>query len=218
MKSIYILGSGGFAKEVFWLIHDINKEVHRFDFKGFIDYDPEVVSIRLGGVDYPIFNEDEWLNTVGASLQNLCLAIGIGNPATIRKVSQKMNHFEFPNLIHPSFKGFRDGLTFGRGNIITAGCIFTIDIQVGSFNIFNLNTTVGHDAVIGNGNVINPGCNISGGVRIGDFNLLGTNSTILQNVTVGDFSVLGASSLANKAIDSNKVAVGVPAKVIKDNA
>lgn len=218
MKSIYILGSGGFAKEVFWLIHDINSEEHRFDFKGFIDFQPESLTISLGGVDYPIFNEDEWLNSNDASSQSLCLAIGIGNPATIRKVSHRMDHFEFPNLIHPSFKGFYDGLTFGRGNIISAGCIFTIDIQVGSFNIFNLNTTVGHDTVIGDGNVINPGCNISGGVRIGDFNLLGTNSTILQNVTVGDFSVLGASSLANKAIDSNKVAVGVPAKVIKDNA
>ena len=57
-------------------------------------------------------------------------------------------------------------IKIGEGNIICAGNIFTTDIEIGSFNVFNLDCTVGHDTVIGSYNIINPSVNISGGVKI----------------------------------------------------
>jgi sugar O-acyltransferase (sialic acid O-acetyltransferase NeuD family) len=217
MSPIYIIGSGGFAKEVFWLIEEINNVRPTFSFQGFIDFKQKDNSLILAQKEYSIFDEEEWLNQHVNNPESINLAIGIGNPASIRKVSEKFKSFDFPNIIHPSFKGYSPSIKLGIGNLITAGCIFTVNINIGSFNIFNLNTTVGHDVIIGNGNVINPGCNISGATNIGNFNLLGTNSTILQNVTIEDNTILGAASLANKNIESNKVAVGIPAKIIKEN-
>jgi sugar O-acyltransferase (sialic acid O-acetyltransferase NeuD family) len=214
---IFIIGSGGFAKEVLWLIEEINARNKKYSFSGFIDFKPKFNSISIADNSYPVFDEDEWLNQYLNNSTQISVAIGIGNPKTIKNVSDKFKHFNFPNLIHPSFKSHLQTAKLGNGNIITAGCIFTVNIKIGSFNIFNLNTTIGHDVNIGNGNVINPGCNISGGISIGNFNLLGTNSTLLQNITLGDNSILGAASLANKNIESNKVCVGVPAKIIKEN-
>lgn len=214
MKDIYIFGSGGFAKEVAFLIVAINKAKLNYRLKGFIDVSPKEKIIRIGDYNYPILNESE-LNDV-SKYTNACFAIGIGNPDVIKTLIKRFSSvFDFPNLIHPNFEALIQQVEFGRGNIVTAGCIFTIDIKIGSFNIFNLNCTIGHDSIIGDGNVINPGTQISGGVKIGNYNLIGTNTAILQYISLGDENVIGAGALLNKDLDNRKVAVGVPAKVIK---
>ena len=158
-----------------------------------------------------VISEEDFLNKIKPS-KGVSLLMGVGDPKLIDKLSRTFEEYKFPNLIHPSFIGDLESIEVGIGNIITAGCIFTVDTKIGSFNIFNLNTSLGHDSNIGNCNVFNPGCNISGGVRIGSCNLFGTNSTVLQNVAVGDYNTLGASSLANKTINDNSVMIGVPAK------
>ena len=85
-------------------------------------------------------------------------------------------------------------------------------VKIGSFNVFNLNTTVGHDTVIGNYNVFNPGTNISGSTKIGNRNLFGTSSTVLQLIQIEDDNILGASSLITKNVSNKNIMVGVPAK------
>lgn len=217
MKEIYILGSGGFAKEVYFLIKEINgsSAVPKYDFKGFIDIATEA-NLSIGTNCYPIINEEKFVHSPG--LKGVCLALGIGNPKILEVLHRKLSgEYVFPNLISPTAMGDWESIKMGEGNIITSGCIFTVDIVIGSFNIFNLNTTVGHDAIIESFNVINPGVNVSGGVRIGNVNLIGTNATILQNITIGSNSILGAASLLTKHLESNQVAIGVPAKPVKSN-
>jgi len=206
----YIIGSGGFAKEVFYLV-DTNWNVSA-EFAGFIDVDNKEFIIARGE-HYPVIKEEVFLETVAPS-QQVALFMGIGNPKVLASVANRFNAYAFPNIIHRGVH-IDNSVKLGKGNIITAGCAFTVDIEVGSFNIFNLNTTIGHDALIGNANVFNPGCNISGSVKIGDMNLFGTNATILQGIIVGNRSTLGASSLANKNIGDDMVMVGVPAKQLQ---
>ncbi len=218
MKEIYILGSGGFSKEVFFLLKEINKSsvVPEYDFKGFIDVTTEE-NVYVGNNCYPIINEDKFVQS--SEYQGACLAVGIGNPKVLQMLHLKLSgKYDFPNLISPTAVGDWESIRMGQGNIITSGCVFTVDIAVGSFNIFNLNTTVGHDAIIESFNVINPGVNISGGVKVGNTNLIGTNATILQNITIGSNSILGAASLLTKHLESTQVAVGVPAKPVKSNS
>lgn len=52
-------------------------------------------------------------------------------------------------------------------------------------------------------------------IVIGNRVYCGVNVTILAGVTIGDDVVIGAGSLVCKDIPSNSVAVGVPAKVIR---
>jgi acetyltransferase-like isoleucine patch superfamily enzyme len=56
----------------------------------------------------------------------------------------------------------------------------------------------------------------SGEVKLKDNCKLGSHSTILPGVTIGENSIIGAHSLVNTDIPSNVIAVGVPAKVIKN--
>lgn len=211
-KNYYILGCGGFAKEVYFLANQtLNDE--NYQFKGFIDYKPSIDDIEACKKKLPVIDEDYFLSNIFPSDETL-IFIGVGEPKLIEKLSIKFKNYNFPNLIHDKFIGDINSIDIGRGNIITAGCVFTVDIKIGSFNIFNLNVTLGHDTKILDNNVFNPGCNVSGSVIVGSNNLFGTNSTILQQISVENNNIIGASSLINKNVDSNKIMVGVPAKAL----
>lgn len=215
MKPIYIFGTGGFAKEVYFLIKEINEKSKLYEIAGFIDIEPTISELTIDSQIFSVITEEYFF--ASSKTQNVCFAIGIGNPKTIKSIQEKYSTYDFPNLIHPNVIGLFSTISMGFGNIITAGCIFTVDISIGSFNVFNLNSTIGHDTIIGNCNVINPGVNISGGVYIGDNNLFGTNSAILQYLKIGQNNVIGAGAMVNSCIENNKISVGVPAKIIKEN-
>ena len=211
-KKYYIIGAGGFAKEVYFLAQ--NNLESTWQFGGFIDYQPKNTSIPCRGKDELVIDENKFLDTIKPS-ENVRIYIGIGDGKKINQITSKFSEFDFPNLIASDFIGDIQSIQLDRGNIILSGCIFTVDIEIGSFNIFNLNTTLGHDSIIRDCNVFNPGCNISGSVNIGSNNLFGTNSTVLQNLRIGNNNILGASSLANKDFENDNIMVGIPAKPIR---
>ncbi len=53
------------------------------------------------------------------------------------------------------------------------------------------------------------------GIKIGNDVWIGNGAKILDGVTIGDGCVIGAGSVVTKSIPPFSVAVGVPAKVIK---
>jgi acetyltransferase-like isoleucine patch superfamily enzyme len=69
---------------------------------------------------------------------------------------------------------------------------------------------------------VGPGLRESGAeyspVRIGRNVWIGSKATILRGVSIGDNSVVGASSVVTKDIATGSVAVGVPAKVVREIA
>lgn len=216
MNAIYVLGAGGFAKEVWYLINEINKIKPVFEFNGFIEEQVKSNSIKIGNSVCSVFDKNTFLEKNDKNKENINIAIGIGTPQVTKRMTKDFAGYIFPNLVHPEFYGHSDSINMGQGNVITAGCNFTVNIKIGSFNIFNLNTSLGHDCVIADCNVFNPGTNLSGGLKIGSCNLIGTGATILQNICIGSDSILGAGAVLTKDLESNKLAVGVPARITKD--
>ncbi len=196
---VWVFGSGGFAREVEWLIKDISSN---WNFVKFIEQE----------------DEDSFIYRLATNNIIHYAVIGIGNPELIHKVMVKFNEFQnlqWPNLIHPTAQGDWNNIDRGFGNIICAGNIFTTDISIGVQNIFNLNSTFGHDTVIGNHCVINPGCNISGGVMLEGHNLIGTGVKILPNLRIGWGATIGAGAVVTKDVPEKELWVGVPAKRLR---
>ena len=54
-------------------------------------------------------------------------------------------------------------------------------------------------------------------INIGRDVWIGANCTIFPGITIGDNVIIGANSVVNKDIPSNSIAVGAPARVIKEN-
>lgn len=212
MKKIYIFGTGGFAKEVYFLICEINKEKKIYEVAGFIGIESSVKQVEIGEHKFEVVEELSFFENLTET--NVSFAIGIGSPKILKKIQDKyLSLYDFPNLIHPGVIGLFETIEMGKGNIITAGCIFTLDIKLGSFNIFNLHSTIGHDSVIGSCNVINPGTKLSGGLHIGNGNLIGTNAAILQYLNIHDNTVIGAGTIVRSDVESNQTIIGNPAVI-----
>ena len=211
MRSIFVLGAGGLAKEVAQLIGQINAVRPRWEFGGYVDFDDgEMAELPWGD----LVGDDDWLISRSTPTD---VAIGVGSPILRRRISEKFRGIpgiEFPNLIHPSTHVDPDVVSMGVGNVITRGCVFTCDIALGDFNIFNLNVTVGHDCSIGSYNVISPGCNVSGRVEMGDSILIGTGASIIERKKIASEAVIGAGAVVVRDIVGPGTWVGVPAKAI----
>ncbi len=207
MKDIVIIGSGGFAKEVAFLIEEINKKKNTWNILGFIDD-----NIGDSNGKYGVYENDDWLLNISVPIY---VTFGIGNPDLLEKLYDKFKknkNIKFPNIIHPSVIGDWVRIKIGVGNVICASNTFTTDITIGNCNVFNLDCTFGHDSNIGSYNVINPSSNISGGVEIGDNNLIGTNTTVLQYLKIGNKLTIGASSLVTKDLIEKGLYLGQPAR------
>jgi len=212
IKDIVIIGASGLAKEVAFLIDDINEKKKQWRILGFIDKNEKKDGVKLN--DIPIIGTDDWLISQGKSIN---VAFGLGDPGLVKKLSTEFmgnNLLKFPNLIHPNVIGDWKNISLGIGNIICAGNVFTTSIHIGNFNYFNLSSTLGHDSIIGNYNVINPTVNISGGVEMEDEILLGTGSQILQYKNICSNCVVGAGSVVTNNLEENGVYIGTPAKKI----
>ncbi len=212
---LVIYGAGGLAREIAFLVREINSaaDAPRFELLGYIDDDSTSMGRELGGL--PVLGDGSWFET---RTEPVGCAIGIGTPRTLAAISTRLkvyDHVNFPNLVHPGVIWDESRIEIGEGNVITSGNIFTTDIVIGSFNIFNLACTYGHDDVIGDCCVINPGCSISGSVTLEGENLIGTHAAVLQMLTIGRGATVGSGAVATKDVVAGAVVVGIPAKPLQ---
>lgn len=208
MEKICIVGAGGFAREVAWLIEEINRYEKKYEFLGYIDDNSDNIGKELNG--YKVLGNIEYLN----SLEQINVVIAIGNGKIREEILKKIKNKKYPKLIHPDVK-ISNYTTVGEGSIICAGNILTVNIEIGEHVIINLDCTVGHDTILKNYTTILPGAHISGNVTIGERTTIGTGAAIIQGIGIGSDTMIGAGSVVSKEIPQNCTAVGVPAKVIK---
>ncbi len=211
-KKIAIIGTGGFAREVKWLISDINRTEPRYEFVGYVVSD----LTKLGEHDSrdEVRGDFQWLENGLAD----AVTLGIGNPAVrlslAAEIEARFPRLEWPQLIHPSVQMDFASAKLGKGIILCAGTIATVNVTIEPFAMVNLACTLGHESIIGRGSVLNPTVNISGGVTVEEGALIGTGAQILQYVRVGKSSRVGAGAVANKDIPAGVTAVGIPAKAL----
>lgn len=122
----------------------------------------------------------------------------------------------FCSSISPLARIGHFGNMIGKGSNIMTNTVITNDVSIGKGVLINLSCTIGHDSIIEDFVEICPDVNISGNCFIGGFSFIGTNSTILPNVKIGKNVIIGAGSVVTKDIPDNSLALGIPAKVIKE--
>lgn len=213
MQDIYIIGAGGFGREVQWLIERINFVKQVWNIQGYID---DSINGVVNGYSV-VGTVEEFICNHRNDNNRLAVVCAIGNSMVRRKVVEKLQTCScvfFPNLIDPSVL-MSERVELGVGNIICAGNILTVNIQLGDFNIVNLDCTIGHDVIMKDFVTLYPSVNVSGATTLEMCAEVGTGAHIIQGLKVGEGSIVGAGSVVIRDIPAHCTAVGNPCKVIK---
>jgi sugar O-acyltransferase (sialic acid O-acetyltransferase NeuD family) len=209
MLDIVIIGAGGLAREVAFLIESINRiDGPTWNLLGFVEADGQPVGHQVG--DYSVIcNESELTGMETAA------AIAIGNVEIAQKIAERFEKYAkiiFPNLVHPNVVWDQRRVTLGKGNIICPGTVFSTDIKVGSHNFFNMMCNITHDDEIGDYCNFSPGTLIMGGVKVGDGCSFGAGAIVIPYKSIGEHVIVGAGSVVINDVQPNKTVVGVPAR------
>lgn len=210
MKDLYIIGAGGFGREVAWIVERINSIKPTWNLKGFID-DNETLWGSTDG-EYHVFGGCEYLS----ALEDVYAVCAVGSSNVRKKIIEKLKDtsVKFATLVDPSVL-YSNSVKIGEGAIVCAGTIITVDVNIGDHVIVNLDCTIGHDAVIDDFVTIYPSVNVSGNVLIGECSELGTGTQIIQGKKVISNTIIGAGAIVVKDCLESGTYVGSPAKKIK---
>lgn len=206
-KKLYIVGAGGFGREVYGWLQDEGSLLSEYVFVGFLDDDDDVLSgFELGhGVVGPItgveLSEDDFF---------IC---GIGSVEWKKKLCQPMidGGAHFLPLVHPTALIGRN-VRLGPGVVVCPRVTLTCDIQVGAMTMINCHSTAGHDVTIGTWCTISAHCDLTGETVVEDEVFLGSGVRVIPSKKVGRGATVGAGSVVIRDVPPSCRVFGNPAR------
>lgn len=205
----YIVGAGGFGREVRAWVMQTPKFASSYSFGGFLDENPEATA-RFG----------THLPVVGSPATHVpepdaVYFMGIGNPSVRLRIGRELmaRGANFPVLYHPAAIVGAD-CSVGTGSILCPGVVLTANVVIGEFVLLNLYATVGHDACIGDGATVSCHADVTGYAEVGSCAFLSSHASVIPSAKVGERAVVGAGSVVLRSVKPGATVVGVPAKQI----
>lgn len=207
-ERMVIIGAGGHSH----VIADILLQDEKYEVVGLVDNNPQaqVLGFRVLGDDTilpKLFSEG-----VTSAF------VAIGNNSLRKKITKALQElgFSLPCAISHGAIISKFGI-LGKGVAVMPGAILNAGAVVGDGCILNTNCSVDHHCQIGDFTHIAPGATIAGGVSVGEGCFLGAGCRVIDSMSIGSNTIVGAGAAVIRALPCNCTAVGVPAKVIKQN-
>jgi len=212
-RPLVIVGSGGFGREVVDLVRDLAAAGTAYDVLGLLgDVAPAPdVLARLGAT---------WLGPTDAIASlptGTAYVVAVADAVARERLAAQADAegHEAVTLRHPSAVIGTD-VRIAAGVVIAAHCSLTSNIALGRHVHVDRASTVGHDAVLEDFVRLNPGAIVSGNVTLRRGSTLGTGAVTRQGVEVGAGTYVGAGAAVVSDLPAGVVAVGVPARAIRD--
>jgi len=203
---LYILGAGGFGRELFHWLKQHPDSGKAWEIIGFLDDNAEA----LKGFNYSP-------GVVGSVMAHKpkpgeLIACAITQPKVRRPVVDGLlaRGAEFLTFVHPRAT-VGGNVRLGRGTILCPGVIVTCDVSLGDFVMLNVNATVGHDAKVGAHTTASAHVDITGFCTVGEGVFLGSHAHLIPHSKVGNNSVIGAGACVVTEVAPETTVVGNPA-------
>lgn len=207
IKDIVIAGAGGFGRETYYLIKEINKVTPTWNIKGFIN-DMDVDLTKYNIIDAKIISTIDDYNPFS---ENEFVALGISSPHGKEIVVNKLkkNSARFAILVSP-YAIVNETTIIGEGTNITAGSSVGDCCKIGNFvNIAG--SMIGQDVNIGDFSTTTGYTNVVA-QHIGKKVFAGSHSVILADV--GDDAFICAGSIVLSKVKVGVKVMGNPARKI----
>jgi sugar O-acyltransferase (sialic acid O-acetyltransferase NeuD family) len=212
MKRVYIIGAGGWGREVLVQMCDAVEHGQDWKIAGFLDTRPHM----LNGIDCGV-------TIVGSPLTHMpqpdeAFVCAIGLPRPRQQFSQPIldKGGEFMHVRTPyNTAGYLSvRVHLGTGCFWAPRVQVSPDVHIGDFANIHSGTVIGHDVHIGNYAQIGAMTFIGGGAQIGDYAIVHPHATITPGVKVGEGATVGAGSVVLKNVPAGSTVFGNPARVI----
>jgi len=206
---IYIVGAGGFSREIYDYLSTTKFEYKGYQCAGFLDDD--VTQLNDFDIDHSIIGPLEDSSIPKGST----LIMGLANPLLKERLFKFYSKLEikFITYIHPS-SIIGKYVQLGEGCVICPNVTITTNAKVGLCSTVNTHSSIGHDVIIGDFCTLSGHCDITGGVSIGNRVMLGSHALIIPRKIVESDSIIGAGSVVIKKVKSGTTVFGNPAKKI----
>ena len=208
-NNLYIIGAGGFAREIYDYLSKTEYEYENYKLIGFLD--DNVTQLDSFNTEHSI---------VGALFNNnipegSTLIMGIANPNLKEKIYNFYNHLgiKFITYIHHSAV-IGSYVEVADGCVICPNATLTTNIKIGLCTTINAHSSIGHDACVGDFSTLSGHCDITGGVIVGNRVLFGSHVTVIPSKIIESDSIVGAGSVVIKKVKSGSTVFGNPAKKI----
>lgn len=207
--NLYILGAGGFAREIYSYLADNDFIYNNLRLAGFLDDNLNA----LDGFDLSHKIMGSLKNTDLEATDHLIVAVA--NPAIKEQVFDfyDKNNGTIITYIHPSAIIGHD-VSIGEGTVFAPHSIVTTNVTLGRGCTINAFSGVGHDSVLGDFCTLSGHCDVTGNVKLGDKVFMGSQASIIPSVQVGAGAIIGAGSLVIRKVKENTTVFGNPAKKI----
>lgn len=209
MARLFIVGAGGFGREVFAWMKQMPEWETRWDFAGFLDDNHAALDgfssgarVVAGISGFAPRAGDEMVCAIGAPEVRLRIARELQAAGAV-----------FPIIRHP-LSAVGDNCRLGAGTILCPGAMLTSNVTLGDFVIVNLGATVGHDARVGDAAILSPHADVTGFAVVEACVMLGAHAVVLPSARVGRGAKVGAGSVVLRSVPAGATVFGVPAKQI----
>jgi sugar O-acyltransferase (sialic acid O-acetyltransferase NeuD family) len=207
-QKIIILGTNDYAH----VVAEIVAETPGLQMEGFIEnLDRSKCDKTLSGL--PVYWIDDAAPLAADCFAVCCLATV--NRSRFIQQARKLG-FRFATVIHPTAR-VPASAVISEGCILEPGAILSTNTQLGAHVRINRGATIGHDTSLGDYCTVQPGVNIAGKCCLGSGVYVGIGATVVDNLTIGNLTVIGAGAVVINDLPDKVLAVGVPAKIIKEN-
>lgn len=204
IENVVVIGAGGHGKVVVSLLQELGYRVSEILDDDKTKWGSHILSTPIDG---PVDKLKE--------MPRISALLAIGDNQTRLKVAERYPHAQWLTAIHPKAWVHRS-VAISEGTVVFAGSIVQPDTIIGSHCIINTGVTIDHDCRIDDGVHLAPGCHLAGSVHVGRSSFLGIGVSVIPNRKIGKRTIVGAGAAVVKDLPDEVVAVGVPARIMRN--
>lgn len=205
--SLGIIGSGGFAREVYQLALHINNSTKRkFNKIFFVEFDEYYSKNKVDNVDVLRLSE--------CNIDETEFVIAIGNSNLRSKINNEISKkIKFTSLISP-LAFIANDVVYNEGTIIMPYSYISCNVKLGVHVHINSHCTIGHDTILQD--FFTSACSvmIAGNNNIERECYFGMNSSTRQGINICKNTIVGLNSGVVKNINIPGTYIGTPAKLL----